>query len=413
MAPVCADVMMIFDGINKWDLTCDRKWIPPMITSIQFGGVLVGALIGGQAADMMFAVFRFVIGSTLGSYLVVSMFPVEFIGYRWRPILTAVPFWATGVCFLALVSWLLRDWVYVHLVGISTVPFLLGWFIIPESIRWLTVKGRLDEAEKAVERVAIMNGKTKPANTREILEKICEEEKHILDGDKKYSYLDLYRGAHLLQISIVVQIVWLFVSASYYGFAFGVGKFSGNFYLNLFLMNILEFPLCIPSIIIMNRFGRRFFATISFTLSVISCLSVIVIQKLVSEEELHRGTMITGLSLSARLFTGCAWNGLITLTNEMYPTVIRNIGYGAANMAARVGGIIAPHIFSLSDDEMVPYIIVIVILSISVVMVQFLLPETLGLALEDTIDDKLSGSDKLNQNSKIEEDRGKLTITAL
>ncbi|XP_055958329.1 organic cation transporter protein-like [Patella vulgata] len=172
--------------VTEWDLMCERKWITPIITSIQMAGVLVGAVIAGQSADTFgrkktfyltlllhsiltvaiafvtswqaFTAMRCLIGATIGSYLVVSMFPVEFLGYKWRPSLTVIPFWATGVCFLALASWLMHDWTYVHIaVGVSTVPFLLGWFIVPESIRWLAVKGKIDEAESVIERVATMN----------------------------------------------------------------------------------------------------------------------------------------------------------------------------------------------------------------------------------------------------------------
>ncbi|KAK6174804.1 hypothetical protein SNE40_013382 [Patella caerulea] len=409
--------------VTEWDLMCERKWITPIITSIQMAGVLVGAVIAGQSADTFgrkktfyitlllhsiltvaiafvtswqaFTAMRCLIGTTIGSYLVVSMFPVEFLGYKWRPSLTVIPFWATGVCFLALASWLMHDWTYVHIaVGVSTVPFLLGWFIVPESIRWLAVKGKIDEAESVIERVAMMNGRTKPDKTREMLIELSQEETEKTKGGKKYSYIDLYRGWKMAKHTIITHLVWWSLSASYYGFAFGVGKFSGNFYLNMFLMNILEFPVFIPVIYAMNRFGRRRVAVIMFAGATLSCVGVIIIQNTVTGGQ--RGNIITALSLAARIFTGEAWAGLIVMTNESYPTVIRNLGYGAANTAARVGGIVAPFVFAASDNEMVPYIIVIIILGLSGVLTRLFLPETLGLAMEDIVQGRNETDDQRN-----------------
>ncbi|KAK6174711.1 hypothetical protein SNE40_017936 [Patella caerulea] len=398
--------------VSEWDLVCERKWVTPIITSIQMSGVLVGAIIGGQVADafgrkktfystllfhsifsigigfatswQMFTALRFVIGIAMGAYLVVCMFPVEFLSFRWRPVLSLIPFWATGVCFLSLSTYLLQDWSYVHIaVGVFTVPFLLGWFIIPESIRWLAVKGQIKEAERVVEMVAKMNGRVKPSNAKELIMKITEEEKSQKKGGKTYSYLDIYRGAKIAKHTISLHIVWWCISASYYGFGFGVGKFSGNYYLNQFLMNILEFPIFIPVIFSMNKFGRRATGLLMLGVSTVCCVMVVIVQYTV--EAVDRGTIITVLSLATRILTGQAWASIITLTNESYPTVIRNLGYGAANTSARLGSVVAPFVFALTSEEKIPYVIVIILQAVSFGIVYFLLPETLGSALEDLL----------------------------
>ncbi|KAK6167561.1 hypothetical protein SNE40_021558 [Patella caerulea] len=403
--------------VTEWDLVCERKWITPIITSIQMAGVLVGAIIAGQSADRFgrkktfyltlllhslftiaiifvsswqaFTAMRCLIGITIGSYLVVCMFPVEFLGYKWRPALIVFPFWATGVCILALVSWLLHDWVYVHLIaGVWTMLFLLGWFFVPESLRWLVVTGRIDQAEQIIERVAMMNDRTKPVKTREMILKLSEEEEERTKRGKKYSYIDLYKGWKLARHTIILHIVWWSLSASYYGIAFGVGKFSGNLYLNLFLMSMLEFPFVVPVLCALNRLGRRSVAAAMFAGGSLSCLGVIIVQNTVSGD--HKGTVITVLSLTIQIFAGEAWASIIALTNEIYPTVIRNLGYGAASTAARVGGIVAPFVFALTDNDTIPYVIVIILLGLSGVLTWFFLPETLGLALEDI----LPGHDK-------------------
>ncbi|RUS89294.1 hypothetical protein EGW08_002968, partial [Elysia chlorotica] len=37
--------------ISEWNLLCDMRWMKASITSIQFGGVLAGSIIGGQSGD--------------------------------------------------------------------------------------------------------------------------------------------------------------------------------------------------------------------------------------------------------------------------------------------------------------------------------------------------------------------------
>ena len=80
--------------LPQWDLLCDLRWMKATITSIQFGGVLAGSIIGGQSGDyfgrkktlygsyllhtvcnlisaysvswQMFTVMRFLIGAMIG-----------------------------------------------------------------------------------------------------------------------------------------------------------------------------------------------------------------------------------------------------------------------------------------------------------------------------------------------------------
>ena len=40
-----------YNTIFQWDLVCDLKWMKPTFISIQFGGLLTGAILGGQSGD--------------------------------------------------------------------------------------------------------------------------------------------------------------------------------------------------------------------------------------------------------------------------------------------------------------------------------------------------------------------------
>ena len=70
-------------------------------------------------------------------------------------------FWATGVITLALIAKYVQHWRYIQLaINIPTIATLFYIWIIPESVRWLLSRGKLNRAEKIVKRIASCNGIT-------------------------------------------------------------------------------------------------------------------------------------------------------------------------------------------------------------------------------------------------------------
>ena len=54
---------------------------------------------------------------------------VEYTTSAWRPIVLAVPSWATECGAFALVSYLLKDWKNIHIASaVVGAPFLLSWW---------------------------------------------------------------------------------------------------------------------------------------------------------------------------------------------------------------------------------------------------------------------------------------------
>lgn len=102
-----------------------------------------------------------------------------------------------------IIYWHVHTWVFrFHGIFLSQIIRL-----VPESIRWLAVKGRLDEAEAVVERVASLNGHTKPSNTRQRLQKVADEEEKAGRGHH-YTYLDVYRGRRMVFTTLILNFIW-------------------------------------------------------------------------------------------------------------------------------------------------------------------------------------------------------------
>ncbi|KAL8621782.1 hypothetical protein ACOMHN_016269 [Nucella lapillus] len=352
---------VVFDNslrtvINEWALICDRSYIKGLMTSLQMGGVLFGALIGGQATDtfgrrltvyvtmlvhtvtslvaafsvtwQMFVVMRVLIGITLGIYLVASFsYSLEFVGPQHRQLVAFIPAWATGVCLMALMAWLIPDWRYLHIgSAVLTVPFLLTWCVIPESARWLATKGRLQEAERVVQYVARVNRRPLPHNILLTLQHVALEEEKVGQG-RRYTYLDVYRGYRMAITTLILNGIWFATAFSYYGIAFGVSGLSGNLYLNIFLLSIVEVPCNVVSLFLSNR----------------------------------------------------------------------NLGYGASSTVSRIGGALAPLLLNMDTEmEVVRAYIIMGSLMMAGGLGSMLLRETNGQILQDSIivESKVEDNDK-------------------
>ncbi|GFO17498.1 solute carrier family 22 member 21 [Plakobranchus ocellatus] len=406
--------------ISEWDLVCDLDWVEKAVTSIQMGGLLVGALLAGQMGDVLgrrrttylfvlehsvlniliafspswqvFAICRFFIGLGVGGILVAAFtLGMEFLPTRWRPMCACLPVWAMGVSMFALTAWLLEDWAKLHLIcGVCGLPAILGYFYVPESLRYLTVKGRLEEAESVVAKIARTNGKPFPPKTSEILQAVAQKEREVHENEAQYTYLDLFRDAYIARITLIFCFEWFSFSVIFYGISFGISALAGNLYLNIFLMDALVVPLLIVIFFTKNIIGRRMTALPLLLLATVTSFTVVALLKVDSEKEY--GEIITGLSLTAKTGIGASWAVLQTWGTEIYPTVTRNLGYGAANTAARVGGIIMPYVIDL-DDYMVPAYIVISILLLVDTLLLLLLPETKGTVMSDSLAARARHSD--------------------
>ena len=58
---------------------------------------------------------------------------------------------------------------------------------------------------------------------------------------------------------------------------------------------------------------------------------------------LASGEAKNAMSLSGKMFVAMAFNGVYISTVETFPTEVRHVGIGVANVFARIGGMIAPY----------------------------------------------------------------------
>ncbi|GFN97826.1 solute carrier family 22 member 21 [Plakobranchus ocellatus] len=393
-------------AISEWHLVCDRRWLKATITSIQLAGVIPGTFLGGLSGDyigrryttygslllhvimnvisaysvtwQMFVVMRFLLGTIMGILLIMIVpYPAEFLPTRWRHVAPAIPFWPMGVTAFAGVAWWLEDWSLIqHGCAIASAVI-----IIPESPRWLATQGRLEESYKVLEKMARMNGKTLPPAAMDVVRKIAEEEKAIAKK-KKYTYWDLFKGKRSCFITIVFSLQWVVMAIIYYGISFGVNSFVGNLYLNIFLMNAVQFFGYLFTALVINRMGRR--PTSVFLMAVLLAISLacVSLQKAVSEPT--RGRWISGLCQFATVVILACWSASQVWITESYPTVIRSLSYGFVMLSARIGSTLAPFVVNLDEMPLLSFVLMSIIALVSMVTILFL-PETSNQVMQESV----------------------------
>ncbi|KAL4240671.1 hypothetical protein ACF0H5_001462 [Mactra antiquata] len=403
---------------SEFDLICGKKWIPATITTIQMGGVLLGCSISGHMADLIgrkptyfagvfsiavtnlvgyfatswvfYAAVRFLIGIGVGFYLTVQYsITNEFTTSRWRPVVVTAPAWAIQSGLFALASWGFHDWKKLHLaIAILGAPFMLAWWLMPESFRWLVTKEKFDDAENVISAIARVNQKDKPDLTKifEAAKESQANEEAMSARKKHYSVVDLFKTWESARLTVGLLFAWFAASYGYYGITFGVKSLSGDLYLNMFLINIIEAPVMLLTAALVSWIGRK---KVAFTFYVLAGVTGIAVGVIQYTDAPVNGVFTNVIALFSKLSVACGWQAMIVYTTELYPTVVRTIAYGAHSTAARVGGMVAPQIVFL-DDEIpgILYFLSGVLMMISAV-IMMLYRETKDAVLGDTLDDEV------------------------
>eukprot|EP00105_Crassostrea_gigas_P024428 XP_011444664.1 PREDICTED: organic cation transporter protein isoform X1 [Crassostrea gigas] len=361
-----------------------------------------------------FAVLRFFAGMTVEGLLLSSVtLCVETLPMEWRFVaeVTGVVSWTTGIVMLTPLSYIMQtfSWRYLELLlALLSVYSLVENWLFDESLRWLMANGRLGEAEKVVRKAAKMNklsfdqviGIVK-AKMRE-MEALDKENGVILvasDSDavtetyipkntevKKYSMIDILRDRLILINSIVIWFVWVTNSLTYTGLNLITPTLYGNRFVNFFLLGAIEYLSALTEFLLINRIGRKKTLIILMGIAGASLLISTLISSLQGDNS-ALGYLATFFVLMGKYGITGAFSSVFLFTSELYPTNLRNSGYGFACAFASIGGVLAP--FANTFHRYVawgPGVVFSIMCFLSAIMT-FYLPETRGRELPTSIEE--------------------------
>ncbi|RLG96858.1 MFS transporter [Candidatus Bathyarchaeota archaeon] len=249
--------------------------------------------------------------------------------------------------FIGLVE---TSWVYGVLLSIA-FPYLLipllGWrltflvaliplilipvvgFFMPESLRYLELKGRLSEGLKILRRLGITGiDVTKISRERAKRYSLTEALRSLWSQTYRRRTALLWIGWAVLVYTYHGIFIWL---PTIYAKGFGLGIMKSLFW--ILIVTAIQIPGYYSATFLLDPVGRK--PILSTYLAVAGL-----------------GSFLLGLSMNINwvlLWSGVisffnlgAWAALYTYTPELYPTSVRGTGSGFAASIGRAAGILAP-----------------------------------------------------------------------
>ncbi|HHW83045.1 MAG TPA: MFS transporter [Actinomycetales bacterium] len=376
-----------------------------LLASIGFVGMAVGASVGGLLADrigrrsvfaltllvyglatgasalsvglVMLLVLRFVVGMGLGAELpVASTLVSEFAParIRGRVVVILESFWAVGWLLAALIGYFVvpafeNGWRWALALGaIPTIWAAVIRWHLPESVRFLETRGRIDEAEAAVRQFEEAAG-VEPVPSPDPVAVAAPHWKEL--------WAEKWRTR-----TIALWLTWFGVNFSYYGafiwlptLLFTSGFTMVKSFEFTLIITLAQLPGYALAAVLIEVWGRR--ATLATFLAG-SAISAVLFGMAGSE------AMILGAGMALSFFNLGAWGALYAVTPEVYPTAMRGTGSGSATAFGRIAAMSAPLLVPVINSSFgLPVLFGIFGASFVMAMVACLfLPEMTGDSLE-------------------------------
>ncbi|XP_077426428.1 solute carrier family 22 member 7-like [Vanacampus margaritifer] len=395
---------------TEWDLVCERKRVNKSTATIFFLGVMFGAAVLGSLSDRfgrkpmllvsylitsifgfgsalssnfaMFAVMRFFTGFGASGVSIISVvLCIEWADIKRRSsllILLSMD-WSFGSSLLGALAYLVNDWRYLIVVSTSPLlPAIISWWWLPESARWLVSQGKVNPAYFYLSKCAKVNRRKqfmddlKPEDLSKII--VLENE------NRKYSLLDLVRTPKMRRLTLIAGTVWFGVACSYYGISLNVSDFGVNIFVTQLIYGVSEVPAKIFCLFSINKFGRKLNQGGGLLLTGLCLFCNILIPP-------NMAACRTAVAALAKMFSEAAFTVLYLYTTELYPTVLRQNGFGCCSFLARLGVAVSPLVALLEEVWVGLPRLIFSMMAAGVGLLTILLPETNNVRLPETIED--------------------------
>ena len=397
--------------VTEFGLDCDNAWIAQLPTSVFYLGTATGSIFLGWVGDnygrrtvlvpsiwmiqiwglacafspniIVLVIFRFVAGFFVpGSIANLSAMMSELVLPKHRS--WAVPavffLWPFELGVFSLMAYYVQEW--RKLIIISTTPLFISAILtlaVPESMRWLLEKGRVEEVKSILQRTAYWNRKTLPNN-------ICLQQRETIP---RSSPKDLFANMRIALITIGICTLWFAYSLVYYGIPLAADDVTtGSMYINFTLVCIVELPALFFCAFGLSKLGRRSTTVGSFMICGFTCL-FLAFSPNIDAWRIPR--LVVGTV--GRFFICITAAGIYTWTPELYPTLLRSQGISFGSIASKLGCTVMPWVVKSARNlhPIAPFL-TMGILAVVVSIFLFKLPETKGILA--------SNNEKEDENAK-------------
>ncbi|XP_028039546.1 organic cation transporter protein-like isoform X2 [Bombyx mandarina] len=298
-------------------------------------------------------------------------------------------FFGVGDITLALLAWSVPYW--RNLLRVLYAPsfiFLIYIFAMDESIRWLLIKGRKEEAINIIQKAAKVN---KIHISNEDLHRMKSEK-----TSKNTGLLDLLKitmkSRKLLLRTLMCVLMWMTSSFSVYTLLINSVNLAGNKYLNYGAVACASSMAVLSGGFLMENLKRRVPLITGMGMTGL----IFIIQSLVPKEY---SLLAAVLFFIGKYFSALAFLFIYLYTSELFPTYTRNTMHAFCSSVGRIGSILAPQTPLLTQYWSGIPSMLVGSLSLITAIAIFLVPDTSEDPLPDTVEEAEAIGHKKNNIS--------------
>ena len=179
--------------------------------------------------------------------------------------------------------------------------------------------------------------------------------------------------------------MWMANGMVYYSIVFASSDLGGSVHLNFALLALIGLPGNGLAMYLPSRLGRKKTVISSMFLAATSCAILPFVPRIPR----------LVCACFGRLFIGISFSSIYLWSVEVYPTTMRATAMGFLQVTARVGAASAPWVANglLEVHTAAPYLVMGGVAFFGAVLL-FVVPETKGRAMKDTVEDYFGESDK-------------------
>lgn len=385
-----------------------------LVGSATFAGMFIGAVVAGMLADRFgrltvfkysilvwggaslllacswdfasLASFRFLLGIGMGAeFPVAAALLSEFMprAKRGRYVALMEGTWPVGFILAGVLSFILLSTTlgwrgFFVMQAVLAVVALIARRNLPESPRWLTARGRHEEALATLKK---LEHNTERASGRPL----PEPEPVSLDDsdDSTDGWRTLLSPAYRTR-TLASWAMWFCLLGGYYGLTTWLGKLLADSGFDvvksvgyIVLMALWGIPGFLTAAYLIEKIGRKL-CVVGFALC--SAMAAFAYGNAESLPEL----IVTGSFLQFFFFG--MFSSIFAFTPELFPTRARALGMGSSTAAGRLGSIFGPLVVPLviaSHGPMVVFAASAVLFVVGSVIALAFLPETRQSVLEE------------------------------